>query len=117
MILKLKSKNIFLSIASLLSFFTIVWASNADVVPQDSFFELPFIAIEDTSDEEEEDKDLVFPFQDDSWDPFPNPGSSSGGLYMNTPSNIQSEFVYDPVTGNYNYSQKLGDRDFRVTGS
>ena len=114
MILKLKSKNILISIASLLSFFTIVWASNAEVTP-DLFFSPPsdlYIAREDTSDKEEEEE-LPFPFRDESWDPFASPGSGSGGLYLNNPSNIKSEFIYDPVTGNYNYNQKLGDRNFR----
>ncbi|MES2762237.1 MAG: cell surface protein SprA [Bacteroidota bacterium] len=35
------------------------------------------------------------------------------GLYLSNPSNIKTETVYNPVTGNYDVTQKIGDMDYR----
>jgi cell surface protein SprA len=51
---------------------------------------------------------LPFPFKDESYSPLSTP--AEGGLYMNTPSNIQSDVNYDPKTGKYVFEQKIGDK-------
>lgn len=54
---------------------------------------------------------LPYQFQDPlSAQPATTPGSS---LYLNDPSNVQTTTDYDPATGNYNISQKMGDEDYR----
>lgn len=35
------------------------------------------------------------------------------GLYLSNPSNIKTETVYNPQTGNYDVTQKIGDMDYR----
>lgn len=35
------------------------------------------------------------------------------GLYLNNPSNIKTDISYDPKTGNYDVSQKIGDMKYR----
>lgn len=35
------------------------------------------------------------------------------GLYLSTPSNIKTEVTYDPKTGNYDVTQKMGDLKYR----
>jgi cell surface protein SprA len=55
---------------------------------------------------------LPYPFEDNStsnplW--FPN----NSGLTLDDPSNIQTSVEYDPATGNYNVSQKMGNMDYR----
>lgn len=42
---------------------------------------------------------LPYPFQPNQW----------GGLYLNPPSNIKSEFIYNPETGHYEYHEKIGN--------
>lgn len=55
---------------------------------------------------------LPYPFEDNSlqnplW--FPN----NSGLTLDDPSNIQTNVEYDPATGNYNVTQKMGNLDYR----
>lgn len=61
--------------------------------------------------DEEEVPELLYPFKDnDGRPPMYDPQSK---LYLEPPSNIKSNVVYDPVTGNYNITQKVGERDYR----
>ncbi|MDQ3190245.1 MAG: cell surface protein SprA [Bacteroidota bacterium] len=114
------SRNIFISALSAISFFTIAWASNAEISPAEYLYALEAggdallnypISLDDTIPKEK-DETLPFPFSDKSWDPFPSSGSG-GGMYLKDPSNIQNEFSYDSETGNYNYDQKMGELNYR----
>ncbi|MEJ6736628.1 MAG: cell surface protein SprA [Flavobacteriales bacterium] len=54
--------------------------------------------------------DLRYPMKDG----LGGPGSqNSSGLFLKNPSNIESKFEYDPETGTYSYSEKIGDRHFK----
>ena len=67
---------------------------------------------DDLSFEEDSDKvDLKYKFEDDSYSPETQ--QNSGGTYLNNPSNVKSEVVYDPETEEYIFTQKIGDRDYR----
>ena len=67
---------------------------------------------DDLSFEEDSDKvDLKYKFEDDSYSPETQ--QNSGGMYLNNPSNVKSEVVYDPETEEYIFTQKIGDRDYR----
>lgn len=54
--------------------------------------------------------DLPYPFEDAAGS---SSEKSSGGMYLNNPSNVKSGFEYDPSTGKYNYSEKIGDRYYK----
>ena len=68
----------------------------------------PFIAL-DTPD-----TPIVLPFnfEDQSTgDPLNYP--NSGGLMLNTPSNVNTGVEYDPITGQYNVTQTMGGMNYR----
>jgi len=55
---------------------------------------------------------LPYNFQDQSTgDPLNYP--NSGGLMLNTPSNVKTQVDYDPSTGNYDINQKIGGANYR----
>lgn len=39
----------------------------------------------------------------------------NGGLYLNNPSNIKTDVTYDPDSGQFNVTQKMGEVDYRPT--
>ena len=53
---------------------------------------------------------LYYPFEDNS-----NMGGMGEDnlMYLNNPSNIESNIEYDPETGQYNITQTIGDEDYR----
>ncbi|GAB5538104.1 MAG: cell surface protein SprA [Salibacteraceae bacterium] len=52
---------------------------------------------------------LLFPFKD-TYDPLEQDDRK---IYGNQPSGIETEFEYDPESGNYNYQQKYGSLNYR----
>ena len=55
---------------------------------------------------------LKYPYKDKSvQDPVTEP--NSGGLKLKDPANVKTNVDYDPKTGNYNVTQKMGDMDYR----
>ena len=66
--------------------------------------------IPDSTEDDSSDIKLIFPFDDKS-----NEGlnQSESPLYFGDPSNVNKSFEYDPETGQYNYFQKMGERDYR----
>jgi cell surface protein SprA len=100
--------------AALLS---VIVGSDAKVSPYDhagSFdADQPMMAV-DTPEVPEEDSPIIlpYPYQDQSTgDPLNYP--NSGGLMLNNPSNVTTDVEYDPKTGNYNISQKIGGMNYR----
>jgi cell surface protein SprA len=68
----------------------------------------------DTPEVPEPDAPVILPysFSDQSTgDPLNYP--NGGGLMLNNPSNVNTNVEYDPTTGNYNISQKIGGMDYR----
>ena len=55
--------------------------------------------------------DLPFKFNDNNGGQ-PNYDDKSG-LYLSNPSNVKTETNYNPKTGNYDITQKIGNLDFR----
>lgn len=56
--------------------------------------------------------DLKYPYEDKSvQDPLTEP--NSGGLKLKDPANVKTTVDYDPTTGNYNITQKMGEMDYR----
>lgn len=55
---------------------------------------------------------LKYPIKDKSvQDPVTEP--NSGGLKLKDPANVKTTVDYDPKTGNYNVTQKMGEMDYR----
>ncbi len=56
---------------------------------------------------------LPFPFKDENI--FVNSGSQdTSALYLKKPSNIHTVIEYDPITGDYLISEKIGTTDYRL---
>ena len=55
---------------------------------------------------------LRFPFKDRTFYPFYSLQYKSP-LYLNNPSNINSTVVYDPISNNYIFSEKIGNFNYR----
>lgn len=94
--------------AALLS---VIVSSNAKVSPFEHYTAAengaPLVAI----DTPIEDVILPYKFQDNSdKDPLNYP---TGGLMLHDPSNIDTDVEFDPATGNYNVSQKMGGLNYR----
>jgi len=58
---------------------------------------------------------LPYPFKDDS-NPYSQKTQSSP-LYLSNPSNIKTEVEYDPFTGEYNITEKIGSFNYRNPSS
>lgn len=65
----------------------------------------------DSTETDSNDVDLIYPFDDKSNEGYEN---NESPLFLKDPNNIKKEFEYDPVTGQYNYFQKLGKDDYRA---
>lgn len=63
--------------------------------------------------EDEEDIDLPYPFEDETGNPFLDQQEESP-LHLRKPSNIQSDVIYDPETGEYQFVEKIGDMHYRT---
>ena len=57
---------------------------------------------------------LPFKFKDEPAFAYPDKKDSSG-LFLKRPSNIRTEIEYDPVTGEYNFVEKVGESEFQAT--
>lgn len=51
--------------------------------------------------------DLRFPYKESNFNPYST--TPERKLFLENPSNIKSEVEYNPETGQYNFSQKVGD--------
>ena len=56
---------------------------------------------------------LPYNFKDEPEFTYPDKKDSSG-LFLKRPSNIRTEIEYDPVTGEYNFVDKIGDFNYRL---
>jgi cell surface protein SprA len=59
---------------------------------------------------------LRYPFKDEVRFPFSNSGLSSP-LYLQNPANVVQTIVFDPVTNQYVFSEKVGQLNFRPPSS
>jgi cell surface protein SprA len=72
-----------------------VFLSQAPVISQDTLQPVPPVT-------------LPFPFDDA--DEYDLDGTPSGGFYFSDPPNVITEVNYDPATGNYIKTRRVGDR-------
>jgi len=59
---------------------------------------------------------LPYPFKEEPAFAYPDKKDSSK-LFLKNPSNIKSEIIYDPVTGEYIFTEKVGDFNYRLPKS
>jgi len=57
--------------------------------------------------------DLVFPFKDNTGNPYLD-NQNSSPLFLNNPSNIKHEVIYDPKSNTYQFENKIGDFSYRT---
>lgn len=97
--------------ASLWFIFWTTDASNLPTIPEinSSLIKDDGFSINDSID----DDTLKYPFEDYSNDPYKNSNVTSP-FEFTKPSNITTEEEYDPETGNFIISQKIGDIRFRT---
>ena len=93
-------------VAVILAFNLMINPSRSEAAPRP----ISFISETITLPKDSPEIDLPYPFKDDRSDPT---NQNTGGLFLKKPSNIESKFEYDPETGTYSYSEKMGDRYFR----
>jgi len=102
-------RSFFVSVAAL--FVTIVWASSASISLPLDFIQFPF-SHEALGDTDKIIGPLPYPMYDESRGiPFLN--EYQGGLYLNEPSNIKTDIVYDPDSGKFIITQKMGSINYR----
>ncbi len=56
---------------------------------------------------------LPYKFRDEPAFAYPDRRDSSK-MYLKNPSNIRTEIEYDPVSGEYNFIERVGDLDYRL---
>ncbi|MBC7412094.1 MAG: cell surface protein SprA [Bacteroidia bacterium] len=84
------------------------------IIPQDySAFALEAM-VEDTNKTNKPIK-LPFPFKDRSYTGNPYEDGYKSKLTMEEPSNVKTEIKYNPTTGNYEVTQKMGDMVYKPT--
>ena len=96
----------FFAVACILS---IAWATTIDVKHNYGFMTDKLSVPPDTNPE---DTILPFPFNDNSGNPYDD--QQDGGLYLNTPSNIKPDVIYNPDNNEYILNNKAGTLDYRT---
>ncbi len=72
-------------------------------------YQVPDTTVTDTTGK------LPFPFRDQP--AFGEPAPDSSKIYLNKPDNIKYEIVYDPITGQYVFYEKVGKLNYRLPQS
>ena len=107
--MKIILKNI-ITLFIIVSLGTIIWTVNADVINVRNLH-IPYL-INDTITSNDTNN-LHFNFNDnDNYDILDNKPNSP--LYLKNPSNIKTEVVYDPVTNQYHFKEKIGNFNYRT---
>jgi cell surface protein SprA len=68
--------------------------------------------VNDTANADTTHIDLVFPFSDRTGNPFLD--SDQSPLFLNDPSNVKREIIYNPETNTYEFQNKIGDFTYRT---
>ena len=115
--MKTKANNI-ISGFIILIFLFIIFSSNTIVensLPLDNKYLLKHPpSVKDTI-VDDTIKKLPYPFKDNS-NPYTEQNESSP-LYMSNPSNIKTDIEYNPATGKYNVTEKIGNINYRNPSS
>jgi len=104
----LKIARFIIQLSVLAFIISLTWASSLHINPDNRFLLEKSIP----KDNNPPDTVLPFPFEDNSGNPYDVP--QDGGLYLNTPSNITTELIYNPETNEYELKSKIGTLDYRT---
>jgi cell surface protein SprA len=86
-------------------------SGRADSANEQDYSRSKFVLPPDTPEVDDEKPDLHYQFKDnDGKRPLAEPKSK---LFLEPPENIKTEIAYDPKTGNYDISQKVGNFEYR----
>ncbi len=70
------------------------------------------ISLSDTTSRGTDTTNLLFPFNDNTGNPYLDQQNQSP-LFLNNPSNIKREIIYNPETNSYEFVNKIGDFYYR----
>ena len=99
--------------ASSVALLSLIASSNARVRPFRRVYDSPqFAPTPIDSPKAKPNKPLRYKFKDNS-DEVPMANPSSGGVTLNDPSNLVTNVEFDPVSGKYIVTQKIGGIDYR----
>lgn len=93
-------------------FFSLMWAGSIGVRPplNNQSEEFPFLY--PPGDTDTVIGPLKYPMRDESHG-LPHLNDYNGGLYLNDPSSIKTDIVYDPDSNRYVVTRKMGGLDYR----
>ncbi len=103
----MKIARYIIQLSALAFIISLTWASGLHINPDNRFL----FEKSNPPDTNPPDTTLPYPFQDNSGNPYDVP--QDGGLYLNTPSNITPELIYNPETNEYELINKAGTLDYR----
>jgi cell surface protein SprA len=83
------------------------------VAPQDYYQAFALESMLVDSNKTKKETVLPFPFKDRSYTGNPYEDSYKSKLTLNEPSNVKTEMQYNPTTGNYEVTQKMGDMTYK----
>ena len=98
----------FLGSSAVLAVVLMAWVTTASV-----YQSLPDTYVRPEFNVQPPDTGMPFPFPDETG----NPKQGNHPLYLNNPSNVKQEVVYDPVSNSYIIRNKIGDIDYRYPSS
>ncbi len=99
--------------ASSIALLSLIASSNARVRPFRRVYDKPqFASAPADTPKPQPVKPLRYKFKDNS-DEVPMANPSSGGVTLNDPSNVVTNVEFDPVSGKYIVTQKIGGIDYR----
>lgn len=68
--------------------------------------------VSDTARADSTGVDLIFPFSDNTGNPYLDKDQSP--LFLNDPSNVKREIIYNPETNTYEFQSTIGDFTYRT---
>ncbi|MBN1822155.1 MAG: cell surface protein SprA [Prolixibacteraceae bacterium] len=78
-----------------------------NLIPSDSYVYQDTVKTDTTGN-------LPYPFKDEPAFSITDTESDSSALFLEKPGNIKYEIVYDPLTGEYVFYEKIGDFNYRL---
>jgi cell surface protein SprA len=103
----LKIARYIAQLSALLFILSLAWASSIHIQPDNRFL----FKKSNPPDTNPPDTTLPYPFHDNDGNPYIE--DQDGGLYLNTPSNINQELIYNTETNQYELRNNAGSVEYR----
>lgn len=111
----MKFKTIIYSLIATLCLGVFAYATNLRVIVPQGYEAFALEAMLLDTNKTTKPVTLPFPFKDRSYTGNPYEDGYSSKLTMDEPSNVKKEIKYNPTTGNYEVTQKMGDNVYKPT--